>query len=154
MSPESNEVRFVIEEVRESSKEVVTALQRLLKQLTSASTEFSAVKLDQIIKSDNSKLLITRDRQQNNRIVATLTCVTYRLLTGLNFRIEDVVVDAESRGQGIARQLMQQAIKMAGVMGADKIDLTSAPQRIAANRLYQSLGFELKKTNVYRYRDK
>ena len=36
--------------------------------------------------------------------------------------------------------------------GAVTVDLTSRPSREAANRLYLSLGFEVRDTNVYRYR--
>jgi ribosomal protein S18 acetylase RimI-like enzyme len=35
--------------------------------------------------------------------------------------------------------------------GAKSIDLSSRPARVAANKLYQDLGFELRETNVYRY---
>ncbi|MBA2537612.1 MAG: GNAT family N-acetyltransferase, partial [Actinobacteria bacterium] len=31
------------------------------------------------------------------------------------------------------------------------VELTSHPSREAANRLYERLGFERRKTNVYRY---
>ena len=36
-------------------------------------------------------------------------------------------------------------------MGASAVDLTSRPSREAANRLYISVGFEVRDTNVYRY---
>ena len=35
--------------------------------------------------------------------------------------------------------------------GALAVDLTSRPSREAANRLYLSVGFEARDTNVYRY---
>ena len=35
--------------------------------------------------------------------------------------------------------------------GARTVDLTSRPDREAANRLYVRLGFEKRETNVYRY---
>ena len=35
-------------------------------------------------------------------------------------------------------------------MGAKSTNLTSRPEREAANRLYRSLGFEQRDTNVYR----
>jgi len=37
------------------------------------------------------------------------------------------------------------------MLGAKAVDLTSRPSREAANKLYQSLGFETRETNVYRY---
>ena len=38
-----------------------------------------------------------------------------------------------------------------GEKGISKIDLTSSPERVAANKLYQKLGFQKRITNVYRY---
>jgi ribosomal protein S18 acetylase RimI-like enzyme len=35
--------------------------------------------------------------------------------------------------------------------GCVTVDLTSRPSREAANRLYRSLGFAARETNVYRY---
>ena len=38
-----------------------------------------------------------------------------------------------------------------GQRGAKTVDLTSRPSRVAANKLYQKLGFVLRDTNVYRF---
>ena len=45
---------------------------------------------------------------------------------------------------------MHAALEWAGQVGARTVDLTSRPDREAANRLYQRLGFERRTTNVYR----
>ena len=37
------------------------------------------------------------------------------------------------------------------IKGARTIELTSRPERAAANKLYRKLGFERRNTNVYRY---
>jgi GNAT superfamily N-acetyltransferase len=80
------------------------------------------------------------------------TLVVFRIPTGLIARIEDVVVDQNSRNTGIGEALMQQAIIYAKNFGVSKIELTSHPGRKAANRLYLRLGFTPKETNVYQYR--
>ena len=46
---------------------------------------------------------------------------------------------------------MRHAMEQADKLGAKAVDLTSRPSREAANQLYQSIGFEIRKTNVYRY---
>ncbi len=69
----------------------------------------------------------------------------------LRARIEDVVVDQDARGQGVGTALTMAAIDQAQAQGARSIDLTSRASRIAANRLYQQLGFQLRDSNVYRY---
>jgi ribosomal protein S18 acetylase RimI-like enzyme len=63
-----------------------------------------------------------------------------------------VVVDEGARGQGVGTALTTAALELARRVGARNVDLTSRPSRVAANRLYQRLGFELREANVYRYR--
>jgi ribosomal protein S18 acetylase RimI-like enzyme len=65
--------------------------------------------------------------------------------------IEDVVVDERARGRGIAAALTREALALAARDGARTVELTSRPDREAANRLYAKLGFRLRETNVYRY---
>ena len=65
-------------------------------------------------------------------------------------RIEDVVMDEKYRGQGFSNQLVTHAVRFVTEQGIPLIILTSNPTRIAANKLYQKLGFEQKQTNVYR----
>lgn len=79
-----------------------------------------------------------------------LTLGCYKSPTGSKAWIEDVVVDPVFRGQGIGKALVEHAIRFAASCGAGSLMLTSNPSRIAANRLYQSLRFERKETNVYR----
>jgi ribosomal protein S18 acetylase RimI-like enzyme len=111
-------------------------------------------KLEEIISAKNTHLYIARDSASDNRIIGTLTLVFYKILTGLNARIEDVVVDSSERGKGIGKKLMRLAIQHALDAKAEKIDLTSTPKRQAAIRLYLSLGFELSDNGTYRYRQK
>jgi ribosomal protein S18 acetylase RimI-like enzyme len=65
-------------------------------------------------------------------------------------RIEDVVVDEKRRGEGIGKKMMIHAIEYAKKTGVTKIELTSHPSRVEANKLYRSLEFSLIETNVYR----
>ncbi|HJU02402.1 MAG TPA: hypothetical protein VJ966_14500 [Actinomycetes bacterium] len=55
--------------------------------------------------------------------------------------------------EGLARIADHQAITLfvGRTTGARSIDLTSRTSRVAANRLYQQLGFQLRDSNVYRY---
>jgi GNAT superfamily N-acetyltransferase len=56
-----------------------------------------------------------------------------------------------ARSQGVGTALTRAALDMAQQQGARSIDLTSRTARVAANRLYQQLGFQLRDSNVYRY---
>jgi ribosomal protein S18 acetylase RimI-like enzyme len=57
-------------------------------------------------------------------------------------RIWGVYVQAEYRGQGIARRLMMEALqRAASIAGLEQIALTVGDDQAAAKRLYSSLGF-------------
>jgi N-acetylglutamate synthase-like GNAT family acetyltransferase len=69
--------------------------------------------------------------------------------------IEDVVVDELMRGEHIGECLLIRLIDYArNVAKLDELVLTSKPQRIAANTLYQKLNFKQYEptTNHYRLR--
>jgi len=65
--------------------------------------------------------------------------------------IEHVVVEQDARGHGVGTALTMATIDLAQQQGARSIDLTSRTSRVAANHLYQQLGFRLRDSNVYRY---
>lgn len=97
-----------------------------------------------------SLLLVARDRDDSNRIKGMATLVPICIPTGVIGFIEDVVVDASLCGRGVGSALIIRLIDEARTRGIKKLELTSGPSRIAANRLYQKLGFELRETNHYR----
>src|SRR5262245_39745904 len=125
--------------------ELVEAFARLLPQLSQARPPGRA-ELDAI--AAGAVLLIARDA---GAIVGTLTLTLYRIPTGLQARIDDVVVDTALRGRGVGEALSREALRIAREAGARNVSLTSRPSREAANRLYLRLGFERLDTNVYRY---
>jgi ribosomal protein S18 acetylase RimI-like enzyme len=88
--------------------------------------------------------------RSGGRVVGMLTLAIFLVPTGLRAWIEDVVVDERLRGAGVASALIRAAVDHAERQGARTVDLTSRPQREAANRLYVRLGFERRDTNVYR----
>lgn len=83
-------------------------------------------------------------------IIGTLTFTYYHIPTGTRAWIEDVVVDKNFRGQKIGEKLVLHVIEEAKKLGITQIDLTSRPERIEANKLYQKLGFQQRQTNAYR----
>ncbi len=138
---------MIVEEVTRVTPELVDAFARLLPQLSSAPPPGEG-ELGAIVAAPESTLLIAR---LDEAIVGSLTLTSFRIPTGLQCRIDDVVVDAATRGRGIGEALSRRAIALAHAKGARGITLTSRPEREAANRLYQRLGFVRVETNVYRY---
>ena len=138
-----------ITEATDVTAELVEAFERLTPQLSSSNPPPSAEALETIAASEATRLLVARS---DRIIVGSLTLVLVRIPTGLRAIIEDVVVDEQVRGQGVGRALNEAALELARDAGAVTVDLTSRPSREAANRLYLRLGFEIRDTNVYRYR--
>jgi ribosomal protein S18 acetylase RimI-like enzyme len=139
-----------VEVLRDVTDEDVTAINRLLVQLSRSASPLDAEAVRQIATWDGNSLLVARAAGQ---IVGMLTLVTFPIPTGLRAWIEDVVVDESARGQGVGAALSRKAVRLARAAGARTIDLTSRPSREAANRLYQRLGFQLRDTSVYRMAD-
>ena len=84
------------------------------------------------------------------RIGMATLCVT-QSPTGKKGWIEDVVIDRPFRGRGLSHRLIACMKVKAVELGVQKIMLTSRPQRVAANRLYQHEGFKQRETNVYSF---
>lgn len=140
-----------IERVSEVTDELVEAFAQLIPQLSKSNPPPDADMLNRIVSSDASMLLIARDPLQDNRIVGSMTLVTFSIPTGIRSWIEDVVVDTDARGRGVGEKLNRVALDYAREFGATTVDLTSRPSREAANRLYQRIGFEARETNIYRF---
>jgi len=132
--------------------ELVSAFSRLIPQLKLASPPPGRSELEALVSSDSSILLIARYPDEKAPITGALTLVLYRVPTGIRARVEDVVVDEDMRGKGMGEALMRYALNMARDAGADGVALTSNPNREAANRLYQRLGFKPWQTNLYFYK--
>lgn len=128
--------------------QLVSAMGRLIPQLSASNPAPSRTQLEEIVSSPATVLFIAR---VEDRIVGALTLALFRLPTGLRAWIEDVVVDGDARGRGIGEALNRVALEEAKRRGAATVDLTSRPSRVEANRLYQRLGFVARDTNVYRY---
>ena len=138
-----------IDIVREVGDDLVVAFDRLIPQLSTTAPPPGRVGLEAIVGNPNCALFVAR---VDGEIVGSLTLATYPLPTGLKAWIDDVVVDNGVRGRGVGEALNHAALEEARRRGAKEVDLTSRPNREAANRLYQRLGFVARETNVYRYR--
>ncbi|WP_049572439.1 GNAT family N-acetyltransferase [Nonomuraea sp. SBT364] len=137
-----------IEVIREASQELVVAFSRLLPQLSSSAKPLDFEAVERIVRGDGSTIVVAR---AGGEIVGTLTLLLFSIPSGVRARIEDVVVDTAARGQGVAAKLTQHALGLAQDAGARTVDLTSRPDREAANRLYERLGFQVRESTVYRF---
>jgi GNAT superfamily N-acetyltransferase len=134
-----------VEHITEATEELVEMFRSLLPQLTEARTPPTLAQLEDVV--SNQTLLVARD--DDGRILGTLTFVLYRVASGVKGRIEDVIVDESARGKGVGEMLVREGMRLANEAGVLMLELTSMPYRQSANRLYKRLGFVRKPTNVY-----
>lgn len=79
----------------------------------------------------------------DGRIVAMVNLL-YTMSTALGERVallEDMVVDAEARGEGLGSALLEQAIAHAREVGCRRITLLTDADNLAAQRFYSRQGF-------------
>ncbi len=135
----------------EASDALAAAFARLLPQLSRTAPPLSRETLDEIIRSPCNHLFIAT-LGADKRIVGALTLVHFRIPTGLRAWIEDVVVDEQARGLKVGMALTRAAIAKSRELQAKTLDLTSNPGRLSAHHLYESAGFVMRDTRVYRHR--
>ena len=109
-----------------------------------------------VLKDSNSHLYVILESltpgtspKGEGRIIGCATLCVFHPPTGTTASIEDVVVSSAYRGQHIGKQLMEYVLEQAKAFAPIELHLTSNPMRVAANKLYQSIGFQKKETNCY-----
>ena len=136
----------MIEELLTYSPQDLFDLDALMQEL-SASSFCDKELLSAALGDANVHVYVIRD---GGHIVATGTLCVKHTLEFAIADIESVVVSSRCRGKGFGRELMSAMIDAAKGLGVHHIQLTSNPARVAANRLYQELGFERYETNCYK----
>lgn len=143
--------KIIAEVVRDADAALHAAMMLLLPQLDPQAAIPSLGALQAMLDAPTTHLLVARAERGTRTIVGMLTLSIVATPSGVRGWIDDVVVDRGSRGRGIARGLMHEALRLAAAQRATTVALTTRPERVAANRLYERLGFERRDTNVYRY---
>jgi ribosomal protein S18 acetylase RimI-like enzyme len=139
-----------ISELTETSSSVLQSINELLPQLSSSAQVISLDRLSELVESDNTLIFIGTD--ESGQILGMLSLIVMKIPTGNKAWIEDVVVDQLARGKGMGKALMNHALEKAKELAVKSVDLTSRPSREKANMLYQSLGYQIRETNVYRHK--
>jgi ribosomal protein S18 acetylase RimI-like enzyme len=139
-----------VKEVEAADTALRDAAARLVPQLSPSSPPPTLDQLRRIVDDPATTILVATNGGGDAEVVGMLTLAMFMTPTGVRAWIEDVVVDDGSRGSGVASALVAAALERAQEQGARTVDLTSRPDREAANRLYVRMGFARRETNVYR----
>ena len=134
--------------LKEVSERAVADINKLLPQLRTDPSEYSAsiTELRSITEDNDVALVVALD---SGHIIGMATLYIITKFSKRNGHVEDVVVDSGYRGQGLGEKIMHKIIEIARDEHVKTLHLTSRPDRSAANKLYQKLGFEQKDTNAY-----
>lgn len=136
----------MIEELLTYSPQDLSDLNALMQELSTTSC-CSEARLKSALADANVHVFVIRD---GGHIVATGTlCIKHTLEFSIA-DIESVVVSSRCRGRGYGKELMTAMMAAARELKVHHIQLTSNPARVAANRLYQELGFVRYETNCYK----
>jgi ribosomal protein S18 acetylase RimI-like enzyme len=139
---------ILVREVLEPLATDMEQLNLLIPQLSRSAEPMTQTEFAEIINSSTTHLYVA---EENHTILGMLSLAIFPIPTGVRAWVEDVVVKTEARGKGVGKLLTLHAISESKKFGAVSLDLTSRPSREIANKLYQSVGFDVRETNVYRY---
>ncbi len=135
-----------IKELHNYTQEEYENLKQLMAELSDR-LSLTQSDLMNVLRDQNSHLYVMTD---SGKIIGCATMCVFHSPSGTKASIEDVVVASVYRGRHLGKQLVNHLLKEAKEFAPIEIQLTSKPARIAANGMYQSLGFEKKETNCYR----
>jgi phosphinothricin acetyltransferase len=88
--------------------------------------------------------------EQDDDLIGFGSLVMHKVPTkGEVARIEDVVIAENHQNKGLGRMLVLRLIEIAKEKKINKINLTSNPMRIGAQKLYESVGFARVNTDTF-----
>ena len=137
---------YLVEELSTFTSKDLSDIDALMHEL-SATSFCNEELLKNALNDANVHVYVIRD---GDRIVAKGTLCIKHTLEFTIADIESVVVSTKCRGRGYGKELVTAMVEAAKKMNAHHIQLTSRPSRVAANQLYQKLGFERYETNCYK----
>lgn len=129
----------------------IPCINKLLRQLHPKAPKVTEKILVRMLSNKfHIKIAVLRDTSKNNQIFGMASLHIIRTFFGLKGIVENVIVDEEYRGKGRGKELMNGLIEAAKKKGVVYLELTSGPERQNAQKMYESLGFKKRETNVYR----
>lgn len=129
-------------------REDLEVLNGLLYELTGREDVMDVQGLERIAEAQGTRMFVGRNGV--GRVVAMVAMAVEVLPSGTKVWMEDLVVAREERGRGWGRALLERVEREAIRAKAVSVNLTSRPERGAANRLYVERGYRRRNTNVYR----
>jgi len=125
----------VTQEARESDVDELAALEN---RCFDATTAITRRQWKYLIRSRTADVRVVR---RENRIIASMVVLRFRVHKGVLSRIYSLSVDAEYRHQGLGRAMVNEAIEQLRHDGVRVAVLEVDQENLPAIRLYEKLGF-------------
>lgn len=136
----------MVEQLHSYSSHDLADIDVLMHEL-SATSYCDETLLKEALNDNNVHVFVIRE---DGHIVATGTLCIKHTLEFTIADVESVVVSSRYRGRGCGKELMTAMIDKAKELNVHHIQLTSNPKRVAANQMYQNIGFGKYETNCYK----
>lgn len=141
---------YTLERLSQLTTTDLAALQTLVRELSTTAPIPDRAYTEGLLADPGIEVFVAR--HQEGQIVGCLVLSFAASLTGVRAHVDDVVVTAAHRGAGIGRALVNAAIDACGDQPELRsLDLTSSAHRTGARRLYQSVGFVCRDSQVFRH---
>ena len=116
-----------------ADEETASALAALLPQVSSHGARLTRSRIDSVVSSASTQVIVA---EFDGRIVGMALLCICTTLAGQFGLVEEVTVDESARGNHVGVELMVTLLETAERLGLDFVELTSRPEREAANDLY------------------
>lgn len=138
-----------VRQLNEATQQAVDELVALGRELHSDQRAMSLGELNELVSDDSAILMTIKDEEH---IVGMASLYIIPKVGSRNGLLEDVIISSKYRGQGLGEKLVRTLIEEGKKRNVKSITLTSrpVPERAAAHKLYEKLGFVEKKTDVFK----
>jgi ribosomal protein S18 acetylase RimI-like enzyme len=130
---------------KEDQKELIDLFKQLVRN--KKSFNISGFDINLLMKNPDCYCIVIENKE---KVIGFGSITIYQTpIDGYKGKIEDIIVHENHRGKGIGKKIVKELINIGKKRRIKKIDLTSHPSRVAAGKLYDSLGFKQKETRVF-----
>ncbi|MHB1864705.1 MAG: GNAT family N-acetyltransferase [Candidatus Saccharimonadales bacterium] len=132
---------FGVERITEITAEVFEAANRLAPQLESPSqVNITEAYLQRIVDNPEYHWLMAR-RTDDSRLIGMACLIMLPFPTNIRTTLENVVVDKDTRQQGVGTALCEEAKRIALEQGANGIRAAAAKTNVASKSMLEKAGF-------------
>ncbi len=134
--------------LKEASEATAREIDALAKELhLDGESSVTLERIQEVLATPTALLMTAQD---DGKVIGMATLHIHPSTEKRIGHVDDVVVSSEYRGQGLGEKLMRAVIAAAKERALESLHLTSRPARVAAQKLYEKVGFKKRETDVFK----